>query len=62
MIEDEEMGAEKVREEEREVRGDGVDAVPHIRIEGRRRDFTFEGAREVEEYAKGLMAIVKESA
>jgi len=40
---------------------EGIDAVPYIRIEGKKRDFTFEGAREVQEYVKGLMQVVKES-
>ncbi|KAL0942697.1 dsba oxidoreductase [Colletotrichum truncatum] len=40
---------------------DGVDAVPHVVIEGRRRDLTLIGAKEVEEYVKALNTIIKES-
>lgn len=39
----------------------GVDSIPYIVFEGRRRDLTFEGARDVEEYVKALETIVKES-
>ena len=39
----------------------GVDSVPFVIIEGRRRDVTLQGAREVGEYVKGLEQVVKES-
>ena len=44
----------------REQAGNGVDAVPHVVIEGRRRDFTLEGAKEVGEYLKALEGVAKE--
>jgi len=44
----------------REQKGN-TDAVPFIIIEGRRRDFTFEGLKEVEEYYKNLVQVAKES-
>lgn len=61
VIESEDAGYDVVKEYEQIQRSEGVDAVPRIRIEGRKRDFTFEGAREVEDYVKGLMSVVKES-
>lgn len=45
----------------REQASNGIDAVPHIMIEGKRRDVTLEGAKEVEEYVKALQQIIKES-
>lgn len=45
----------------REQADDGVDAVPHVAIEGRRRDFTLVGCKNVDEYVKALRAVVKES-
>ncbi|EMC99345.1 hypothetical protein BAUCODRAFT_31665 [Baudoinia panamericana UAMH 10762] len=45
----------------REQAGNGIDAVPYIVLEGKRRDITLEGCREVEEYVKNLKQIIKES-
>jgi predicted DsbA family dithiol-disulfide isomerase len=52
----------------RETRGlvleqqmEGVDSVPTIRLEGRRRDITLVGAKSVDEYVKALVTIAKES-
>ena len=45
----------------REQAGNGVDSVPYVVFEGKRRDFTVEGAREVEEYVKEMEKVVKES-
>lgn len=39
----------------------GVDSVPFMIIEGRRRDMTIQGANEVEDYVKALNQVVKES-
>lgn len=44
-----------------EQKGNGIDAVPYIIVEGKRRDFTLEGAKEIEEYEKVLHQVVKES-
>lgn len=41
-------------------RADGVDSVPTVVFEGRRRDVTLVGAKEVFEYEKALATIVKE--
>ncbi|KAH8911822.1 thioredoxin-like protein [Coniochaeta sp. PMI_546] len=44
-----------------EQRMEGVDSVPTIRLEGRRRDITLVGAKSVDEYVKALVTIAKES-
>jgi predicted DsbA family dithiol-disulfide isomerase len=45
----------------REQAGNGIDAVPYIVVEGKRRDVTLEGAREVNEYVKALNTVIRES-
>jgi predicted DsbA family dithiol-disulfide isomerase len=45
----------------REQISEGVDGVPSVRIEGKRRDLTLVGARSVDEYVKALVTIAKES-
>lgn len=45
----------------REQAGNGVDSVPHIVVEGKRRGFTLQGAKEVEEHVKALDQVIKES-
>jgi predicted DsbA family dithiol-disulfide isomerase len=45
----------------REQELNGVDAVPFITIEGKKRDLHLEGAREVEQYVKALQTVTKES-
>lgn len=45
----------------REQASNGIDTVPYIVLEGKRRDFTIEGAKEVEEYLKEFEKVVKES-
>jgi predicted DsbA family dithiol-disulfide isomerase len=45
----------------REQASNGVDSVPYIVMERKRRDVTLVGAKEVEEYVKALEQIVKES-
>lgn len=44
----------------REQAGNGIDSVPYVVLEGKRRDFTIEGAKEVEEYVKELEKVAKE--
>jgi predicted DsbA family dithiol-disulfide isomerase len=44
-----------------EQKMEGVDSVPTIRLEGRRRDITLVGAKSVDEYVKALVTIAKES-
>jgi predicted DsbA family dithiol-disulfide isomerase len=45
----------------REQAGNGVDSVPYVIFEGKRRDITLVGARDLEEYEKAIASIVKES-
>jgi len=62
VIGDESEGLMDVKMRIREQAGNGVDSVPFIVFEGKRRDFTFEGAREVVDYRKGLESVIKECA
>ena len=61
VVSDESEGMMEVKMLIREQLGNGVDSVPHIVIEGKRRDVTVVGAKEVEEYVKALEQVVKES-
>ena len=45
----------------REQAGNGVDTVPYIVIEGKRRDLTLVGAKEVDEYVKALEQVAREA-
>ena len=45
----------------REQAGNGVDSVPYVVLEGKRRDFTLVGAKEVEDYLKEFERLAKES-
>ena len=45
----------------REQAGNGVDSVPFVVVEGKRRDMTLQRAQEVGDYVKALEQIVKES-
>ncbi|KIX97553.1 uncharacterized protein Z520_07006 [Fonsecaea multimorphosa CBS 102226] len=60
-IQDKTDGIRDVQNMVRQQAGNGVDSVPTIMIEGKRRDITLVGAKEVEEYEKALRQIVKES-
>ncbi|KAF7507490.1 hypothetical protein GJ744_010421 [Endocarpon pusillum] len=60
-IEDRSGGLPEVKMLIREQAGNGVDSVPYIVFEGKRRDITLVGAKEVGEYEKTLQTIVKES-
>lgn len=60
-IEDEDEGLMDVKMLIREQAGNGIDSVPYIVIEGKRRDITLEGCREVGEYVKALNQVIKES-
>jgi len=44
----------------REQAGNGVDSVPYVVFEGRKRDFTLVGAKTVAEYEKVLGQVAKE--
>jgi predicted DsbA family dithiol-disulfide isomerase len=56
-----EEGLQSVKALIREQAGNGIDAVPYIVIEGKRRDLTLEGAKDVDAYVKALRTIIKES-
>jgi predicted DsbA family dithiol-disulfide isomerase len=60
LVADRERGARQVKGQIRTV-GMDVDAVPTTVIEGRRRDLTLVGLKEVAEYVKALQTIIKES-
>lgn len=60
-IEDEDEGMMEVKMLIREQAGNGIDSVPYIVIEGKRRDLTLVGCKEVEEYVKALNQVIKES-
>ena len=45
----------------REQASNGVDSVPYVVLEGKRRDITLAGAKEVDEYVKELEKVAKES-
>lgn len=61
VIEDENEGLMDLKMAIREQVGNGIDSVPYIMFEGRRRDLTKEGAQDVEDYVKALETIIKES-
>ena len=61
IIQDKDEHLPEVKMQIQEQRSNGVDSVPDIRIEGKRRDFRLQGAKEVDEYVKTLEQIIKES-
>lgn len=60
LVADRERGERDVKLKMRSI-GMDVDAVPVVIVEGRRRDLTLTGLKEVEEYVKALETIAKES-
>lgn len=62
IVEDENLGLADVKAKIREQSGNGVDSVPYVVFEGKRRDITIVGAKEVEEYVKVLEQVAKEAA
>ncbi|KAJ4305932.1 hypothetical protein N0V90_001465 [Kalmusia sp. IMI 367209] len=61
VVSDEGEGLLEVKSAIREQAGNGVDSVPYIVFEGRRRDFTLVGAKEVSEYVKTMEQVAKEA-
>ncbi|PVH89085.1 thioredoxin-like protein [Cadophora sp. DSE1049] len=61
VIEDEYEGLQDVKSKIREQAGNGIDSVPFVVVEGKRRDMTLQGAQEVGDYVKALEQVVKES-
>lgn len=60
VVEDESEGKIEVTAALRESVTNGIDSVPHIVFEGRRRDLTLVGAKEVHEYVRAMETIAKE--
>lgn len=54
-------GEREVKMKIQEQAGNGVDSVPYVVFEGRRRDFTEVGAKTVEQYVKVLEQVAKEA-
>lgn len=61
IVDDENEGLMDVKMLIREQKGNGIDSVPMVVVEGKRRDVTIQGANEVADYEKALLQIVKES-
>lgn len=61
VVEDEGLGLAGVRAALRKAAQDGVDSVPTVVFEGKRRDITLVGAKEVRDYVKAMETIAKES-
>lgn len=61
LVDDEYEGLMDVKNLIREQISNGVDSVPYVIVEGRRRDLDVQGAKEVEDYVKVLETVVKES-
>jgi len=61
LIRDENEGIMEVKMMIREQAGNGIDSVPYVVIEGKRRDLTIIGAKEISDYVKALEQVVKES-
>ena len=61
IIEDGSDGLRDVKMLIREQAGNGVDSVPYIVLEGKRRDLTLIGAKEIDEYMKAMQTISTES-
>ncbi|KXJ87742.1 hypothetical protein Micbo1qcDRAFT_190192 [Microdochium bolleyi] len=60
VVEDVNLGRQLATRKIRMSKSDGVDSVPTVVFEGKRRDVTLVGAKEVFEYEKALATIVKE--
>ncbi|KAL8926367.1 MAG: hypothetical protein Q9172_001818 [Xanthocarpia lactea] len=60
-VADEYEGLPETKSLIREQASNGVDSVPYVVVEGKRRDFTLVGAKEVGEYLKTLEVVAKEA-
>lgn len=60
LVEDKEAGLRDAKARLREVAMD-CDAVPVVMVEGKRRDITLTGAKEVKDYVKAMETVIKES-
>jgi predicted DsbA family dithiol-disulfide isomerase len=59
VVSDEYEGLQAVKEAIQEQKGNGVDAVPFVVVEGSRKDVTITGAQSVKDYVKALREIIK---
>jgi predicted DsbA family dithiol-disulfide isomerase len=60
LVEDQREGLSEVKMAIMDQAGNDVDSVPYVVFEGRRRDFTSVGAKEVGEYVKLMEGVAKE--
>ncbi|KAL8993450.1 MAG: hypothetical protein Q9169_006337 [Polycauliona sp. 2 TL-2023] len=60
-VADEHEGLPETKMLIREQASNGVDSVPYVVFEGKRRDFALVGAKEVAEYLTTLVAIAREA-
>ncbi|KAI4671546.1 uncharacterized protein J4E78_000042 [Alternaria triticimaculans] len=60
VVEDDEEELAETKAAIQEQAGNGVDSVPYVIFEGRKRDFTLVGAKSVAEYEKVLAQVAKE--
>jgi predicted DsbA family dithiol-disulfide isomerase len=61
LVDDESEGLQDVKMLIRDQAQNGIDAVPHVVFEGKRRDITLTGAKEIDQYIKTMEKVVKES-
>jgi predicted DsbA family dithiol-disulfide isomerase len=61
VIDDENEGLTDVKMMIQEQVSNDIDSVPNIVFEGKKRDFTLVGAKEVNEYVKAMEQVIKES-
>ncbi|KAF2821924.1 thioredoxin-like protein [Ophiobolus disseminans] len=61
LVNNEEKWLKETKAAIREQAQNGVDSVPYVVVEGRRRDFTLVGAKSEEDYRKVLEQVVKEA-
>jgi predicted DsbA family dithiol-disulfide isomerase len=61
VIDDDSEGLQETKMLIREQATNGIDSVPFVLVEGKRRDRSLQGAQEVGDYVKILEGIVKES-
>lgn len=61
VVEDKYEGLMETKSLIREQAGNGIDSVPYVMFEGKRRDITLIGAKEIDEYVKAMQQIAKES-
>ncbi|KAI4253597.1 MAG: hypothetical protein LQ352_003587 [Teloschistes flavicans] len=60
-VDDEYDGLQETKMSIQEQASNGIDSVPYVIIEGKRRDFTLVGAKETIEYLKALESVAREA-